>query len=64
MAYMKMFTPYMVMLRIGDIPFGLARMDEVLLGAKGYYEMLAETEGEPKKVLRFNIRAFRTNMAS
>lgn len=61
MAYMKMFTPYMVMLKMEDIPFDLARMDEVLLGAKGYYEMLAETEEKPKKVLRFNIRAFRNN---
>lgn len=61
MAYMKMFTPYMVMLKIDDIPFDLARMDETLAGAKGYYELLGEDSDGSKRVLRFNIRAFRNN---
>ena len=61
MAYMKMFTPYMVMLRMEGIPLDLARMDEVLLGAKGYYELLGESDDGSKRVLRFNIRAFRNN---
>lgn len=61
MAYMKMFTPYMVMLKIDDIPFDLARMDETLAGAKGYYELLGEAPDGSRRVLRFNIRAFRNN---
>lgn len=61
MAYMKMFTPYMVMLRMDDVPIDLARMDEVLLGAKGYYELLGESTDGAKRVLRFNIRAFRNS---
>ncbi|MFG1911525.1 DUF6414 family protein [Kribbella sp. NPDC048928] len=61
MAYIKMFTPYMVMLKMQDIPIDLARMDEVLLGAKGYYELLGQTVDGGKIVLRFNINAFRNN---
>ena len=61
MAYMKMFTPYMVMLRIDEIPIDLARMDEVLVGAKGYYELLGESSDGTTRVLRFNIKAFRNN---
>lgn len=61
MAYMKMFTPYMVMLKMDEIPVDLARMDEVLVGAKGYYELLGEGADGTKRVLRFNIKAFRNN---
>lgn len=61
MAYMKMFTPYMVLLKLDDVPFDLARMDEVLAEAKGYYELLGEAEDRSKCVLRFNLKAFRNN---
>ncbi|GAA1203433.1 hypothetical protein GCM10009585_21830 [Brevibacterium paucivorans] len=61
MAYMKMFTPYMVLLKLDDVPFDLARMDEVLADAKGYYELLGEAADGTKCVLRFNIKAFRNN---
>jgi hypothetical protein len=61
MAFMKMFTPYMVLLKLEDVPVDLARMDEVLAGAKGYYELLGEGEDGTKRVLRFNIKAFRNN---
>jgi uncharacterized protein DUF6414 len=61
MAFAKMFAPYMVMLRMDDIPIDLARMDEVLVGAKGYYELLGESLDGIKRVLRFNIKAFRNN---
>ena len=61
MAFMKMFTPYMVMLRMDDLPLDLARLDDVLIGAKGYYELLGEGADGFKRVLRFNINAFRNN---
>lgn len=61
MAYMKMFTPYMVLLKLDDVPFDLARLDEVLADAKGYYELLGEAADGTKCVLRFNIKAFRNN---
>jgi len=61
MAYMKMFTPYMVMLKLDDAPVDLARLDDVLVDAKGYYELLGEGRDGTKHVLRFNLKAFRNN---
>lgn len=61
MAFMKMYTPYMVMTNTADTGIDLARMDEALERAKGYYELLAEGSDGSLSVLRFNIRAFRNN---
>jgi hypothetical protein len=62
MAYMKMYTPYMVIAKTEDMGVDLARLDEALEGAKGYYELLgAGTANASKCVLRFNIRAFRNS---
>ncbi|WP_434615653.1 DUF6414 family protein [Arthrobacter sp. A5] len=61
MAYMKMFTPYMVIAKTEDQGIDLARLDEALAGAKGYYELLGEDANGSKRVLRFNIKAFRNN---
>lgn len=61
MAYMKMFTPYMIIARTEDQGIDLARLDEALAGAKGYYELVGEELGGVKRVLRFNINAFRNN---
>ena len=62
MAYMKMFTPYMIMLNMKDLPIDLAKMDEVLTAAKGYYELIGSSLKSDKKcILRFNISAFRNN---
>jgi Family of unknown function (DUF6414) len=62
MAFMKMYTPYMVIMRSEDMPIDLSRIDEALGGAKGYYELVADN-GVPelKCILRFNIDAFRNN---
>lgn len=61
MAYMKMFTPYMVIADSRDTGIDLAKMDEALASAKGYYELLGESETTGRCVLRFNIKAFRNN---
>jgi hypothetical protein len=62
MAYMKMYTPYMIIAKTEELGIDIARLDEALEGAKGYYELLGEdTENASKYVLRFNIRAFRNN---
>ncbi|MEI5582564.1 MULTISPECIES: DUF6414 family protein [unclassified Agromyces] len=61
MAYMKMFTPYMIIARTEDQGLDLARLDEALAGAKGYYELVGEDSAGLKRVLRFNIKAFRNN---
>lgn len=60
-AYMKMFTPYMAMLKMDELPINLAGLGDALEAAKGYYELLG-TDPEGKKcILRFNSRAFRNN---
>ncbi|ANE03864.1 DUF6414 family protein [Corynebacterium crudilactis] len=61
MAFMKMFTPYMIAARTEDADFNIALMDEALEKAKGYYELIGEDDNRKKIVLRFNIRAFRNS---
>jgi len=61
MAFMKMYTPYMIIAKTEASGVDLARLDEALEGAKGYYEMLGESADGSKCVLRFNIKAFRNN---
>lgn len=62
MAFMKMYTPYMVIAKTEELGVDLARLDEALERAKGYYELLGEDAGGGgKRVLRFNIKAFRNN---
>jgi hypothetical protein len=63
MAAAKMYTPYMLIAKTDEFGIDLARLDEALERAKGYYELLATSEHDPadRCVLRFNIRAFRNN---
>lgn len=60
-AYMKMYTPYLAMLKIDELPVNLAALDDALEAAKGYYELLAQDGDGRKHILRFNIQAFRNN---
>lgn len=64
-AYFKMLTPYLKMtngeLYVSDgLSLNLSLMDEALDSGRGYYELMAECDGETV-VLRFNIKAFRNN---
>lgn len=61
MAFMKMYTPYMIIAKSDELDIDLARLDEALESAKGYYELLGEGSDGKKCVLRFNIKAFRNN---
>ncbi|TYL51173.1 DUF6414 family protein [Agromyces mariniharenae] len=60
-AWMKMYTPYMAMMKTDELPVNLAVLDEALEAAKGYYELLAEDDEGANCILRFNIQAFRNN---
>lgn len=60
-AFMKMFTPYMAMLKMDEMPFNLAGLGDALEAAKGYYELLGTDMTGKKCILRFNSRAFRNN---
>lgn len=63
-AYLKMFTPYLIMTKSDieseGITFDASKMDEAFKSGKGYYEMVA-SNGESTSVFRFNIEAFRNN---
>lgn len=60
-AWMKMYTPYMAMMKTDDLPVNLAALDGALESAKGYYELIAEDGDGVSCILRFNIQAFRNN---
>lgn len=64
-AFFKMLTPYLKMtngqIEVADgLSLNLALMDEALDSGRGYYELMADCDGETV-VLRFNIKAFRNN---
>ena len=64
-AFFKMLTPYLKMtdgnIEVADgLKLNLSLMDEALDSGRGYYELMAEDNGETV-VLRFNIKAFRNN---
>lgn len=60
-AWMKMYTPYLAMMRSEQLPLDLAAMDAALAAAKGYFELLAKGDEDATCILRFNLRAFRNN---
>ncbi len=69
-TFFKMFTPYLKMFSKDftmdeEVPLDMYNMDEAFEYSKGYYEMIAKQkikeENKSKKILRFNINAFRNN---
>ena len=62
LTHAKTFTPYLIIARTEEQGVDLAKLDEALTGAKGYYEMVAADEGGvATHILRFNIHAFRNS---
>ena len=62
MAHMKMYTPYMIIADTREQGIDLAKLDDALMTAKGYYEMIGKIPSSGDKIiLRFNIRAFRNS---
>lgn len=59
-TYIKIFSPYMAIAKDIDEEFDIAKVDEALKNGKGYYEMLID-DSNSKKILRFNINAFKNN---
>lgn len=49
------------MLKIDELPVNLAELDSALTSAKGYYELVGQSADGAKRILRFNIQAFRNN---
>ena len=57
----KMFSSYMNIVPKEVLPLDMEKFNEALLGERGYYEMLLNSEDEQSCVLRFNISAFKNN---
>lgn len=65
-TFIKMYSPFIKLLKedtkytqdLSD--FNFVDIDEILKGAKGYYELLA-MKGEDKCILRFNINSLRNS---
>lgn len=57
----KMFSSYMNIVPKESLPLDMEKFNDALLGERGYYEMLLNSEIEPTCVLRFNIAAFKNN---
>ena len=60
-TFLKMYAPYMKMLNSRELPINISEIDSILIGAKGYYELIAQMNNGHKVILRFNITAFRNN---
>lgn len=60
-TFMKMYTPYLNMMKLQDESINFQKIDETLEKSKGYYELIAINKSNKQVVLRFNIKAFRNN---
>lgn len=57
----KMYSSYLNIVPKEEIPIDLNELNKALLGDRGYYQMLMESEHSSKSVLRFNINAFKNS---
>ena len=57
----RMYSSYLTVVPAEQMPINMEKLNEALLGERGYYAMLLTSEEEPSCVLRFNVRAFKNN---
>ena len=57
----KMYSSYLTVVPKDQMPIDMEKLNDALLGERGYYGMLLKTEDTPSSVLRFNINAFKNN---
>ena len=57
----RMYSSYLNIVLKEQIPIDLEGLNNALLGERGYYQMLLNSEKEPSCVLRFNINAFKND---
>lgn len=57
----KMVSSYLTIVPKEEMPIDMEKLNEAILGERGYYDMLLKTEKERKSVLRFNLKAFKNN---
>lgn len=57
----KMYSSYLTVVPKDQMPIDLEKLNDALLGERGYYGMLLKSEETPNSVLRFNINAFKNS---
>ena len=57
----KMYSSYLTVVPKDQMPIDMEKLNDALLGERGYYGMLLKIEETPTSVLRFNINAFKNN---
>lgn len=57
----KMYSSYLTVVPKEQLPIDIEKLNEAVLGERGYYGMLLTSEQKPVSVLRFNINAFRND---
>ncbi len=57
----KMYSSYLTVVPKDQLPIDMEKLNDALLGERGYYAMLLLSEIEPTCVLRFNITSFKNN---
>ena len=57
----KMYSSYLTIVPKEQMPIDMEKLNEAVLGERGYYAMLLRNESKLKTVLRFNIKAFKNN---
>lgn len=50
----KMLSSYLTIVPKKEIPIDMEKLNEAILGERGYYDMLLKTEKERKSILRFS----------
>lgn len=57
----RMYSSYLSIVPTEQMPINMDKLNEALLGERGYYAMLLTNEEQSTCVLRFNIKAFKNN---
>lgn len=57
----RMYSSYLNIVPKEQISINLEGLNNALIGERGYYQMLLNSEKEPSCVLRFNINAFKND---
>jgi hypothetical protein len=57
----KMYCSYLNIVPKEELPIDMEKLNDALLGERGYYGMLLKSENKPKSILRFNINAFKNS---
>lgn len=57
----RMYHSYFTIVPKDKLPIDMEKLNEAVLGERGYYPMLMECEENKQCVLRFNIGSFRNN---